>query len=78
MGVGIEMTKSRKSTVEFTSQRKQFGSSENIYPYAKRRESEMEGEGGVKSSTYPGKYCITPEPMQCFSGNPSHCTFLID
>lgn len=47
MGVVIETAKSRtnggKSTVEFTSQRKQFGSSENIYPYAKRRESEMEG-----------------------------------
>jgi hypothetical protein len=52
MGVVIEKAKSRttggKSTVEFTSQRKQFGSSENIYPYAKRCESETEEGCEVK------------------------------
>ena len=42
----IETPKSRntegKSTAEFTSKRKQFGSSENIYSYAKRGESERD------------------------------------
>jgi hypothetical protein len=61
MDVLIEMPKSRtteggKTTVEFTSKRKQFGSSENIYSYAKRgererqrkREREMKKWCGVK------------------------------
>jgi hypothetical protein len=46
--VVIETPKSRnterKSTVEFTSKRKQFGSSENIYSYAKLGERERERE----------------------------------
>ena len=39
-----------KSTAEFTSKRKQFGSNENIYSYAKRGERERDrDEGRVRS-----------------------------
>jgi hypothetical protein len=52
MAVVIETPKSRttegKSTAEFTSKRKQFGSSENIYSYAKRGETEMKKGCEVK------------------------------
>jgi len=41
-------TLSGKSTAEFTSKRKQFGSSENIYSYAKRGEREMKKGCEVK------------------------------
>jgi hypothetical protein len=50
--VVIETPKSRntegKSTAEFTSKRKQFGSSGNIYSYAKRGEREMKKGCEVK------------------------------
>jgi len=50
--VVIETPKSRntegKSTAEFTSKRKQFGSSENIYSYAKRGERQKEMKKGCE------------------------------
>ena len=71
----IETPKSRntgrKSTTEFTSKRKQLGSSENIYSYAKRGERER-WRKGAKSSTYPGKCCLTQGRMQYSNESKNH------